>query len=175
MGYAESPRSGDWSLRSALVRLAQPEPVRAGAVLELVRRCDGALHPYVRALESTTVWCDRSLTIDTVGDEPGRPHPDSRASDLARLVRSSPDDLDAVLAGYTALAPLSDDERGALPLLLVALDLDELGDVLAGWADAGPHDPPLGVVDEVCARVFDELGSLGVPRETGPPRRGRSG
>lgn len=42
-GYAEVPRDGDWTLRSALVRFAQPEPVRAGAVLELVRRTDGAL------------------------------------------------------------------------------------------------------------------------------------
>jgi hypothetical protein len=41
--FADAPRSGDWSLRSALVRFAQPEPTRAGAVLELVRRTEGAL------------------------------------------------------------------------------------------------------------------------------------
>jgi len=28
--YAESSRDGDWTLRSALVRFAQPEPTRAG-------------------------------------------------------------------------------------------------------------------------------------------------
>lgn len=42
--YAEAERVGGWTLRSALVRFAQPEPVRASAVLELVRRTDGALH-----------------------------------------------------------------------------------------------------------------------------------
>ena len=42
-GYADVARDGDWTLRSALVRFAQPEPVRAGVVLELVRRTDGAL------------------------------------------------------------------------------------------------------------------------------------
>ena len=173
--YAESTRTGDWSLRSALVRLAQPEPVRAGAVLELIRRCDGSIHPYVRLLEPTTVWCDRSLTMASVEDEPGRPYPDARAADLARMVRSSPADADAVLAGYADQIALADDERTALPLLAVALELDHLGDVLAAWADAGPDDPPLDVVDDVCRNVFERLGSLGVPRQTGPPRRGQGG
>ena len=44
--YAERGRTGDWTLRSALVRYAQPEPARAGAVLELVRRTDAALKPF---------------------------------------------------------------------------------------------------------------------------------
>lgn len=43
LGFADTPRDDDWSLRSALVRFAQPEPTRAGAVLELVRRTEGAL------------------------------------------------------------------------------------------------------------------------------------
>lgn len=43
VGFADAPRLDDWSLRSALVRFAQPEPTRAGAVLELVRRTAGAL------------------------------------------------------------------------------------------------------------------------------------
>jgi len=41
-GFADAPRDGDWSLRAALVRFAQPEPVLAGAVLELVRRTEAA-------------------------------------------------------------------------------------------------------------------------------------
>ena len=53
--YAERPRVGDWTLRSALVRHAQRSPVAASAVLELIRRTDGALHPYRRALERTPV------------------------------------------------------------------------------------------------------------------------
>ena len=36
LNYAESARVGDWSMRSALVRFAQPEPVRAGELLEQV-------------------------------------------------------------------------------------------------------------------------------------------
>ena len=43
LGIGDVPRRDDWTLRAALVRFAQPEPVRAGAVLELVRRTDGAL------------------------------------------------------------------------------------------------------------------------------------
>lgn len=52
--YAERARIGDWTLRSALVRYAQLAPVAASAVLELVRRTDGALHPHRRGLETST-------------------------------------------------------------------------------------------------------------------------
>lgn len=38
-------------MRAALVRYAQPEPLRASAVLELIRRIDAALHPYARDIE----------------------------------------------------------------------------------------------------------------------------
>lgn len=48
--YAERPRADGWSLRAALVRYAQPEPARAGAILELVRRTDGALKPHAKRL-----------------------------------------------------------------------------------------------------------------------------
>src|SRR5262245_38042078 len=41
--FAERPRTRDWSLRSALVRYAQPEPQRVNDILELVRRVDAAL------------------------------------------------------------------------------------------------------------------------------------
>jgi hypothetical protein len=41
--FAERPRTHDWSLRSALVRYAQPEPQRVNDILELVRRVDTAL------------------------------------------------------------------------------------------------------------------------------------
>jgi hypothetical protein len=53
--FAECPRIGDWTLRSALVRYAQRSPVAASAVLELVRRTDAALQPHRRALERTPV------------------------------------------------------------------------------------------------------------------------
>jgi hypothetical protein len=41
--FAERPRTRDWSLRSALVRYAQPEPQRVNDILELVRRVDAVL------------------------------------------------------------------------------------------------------------------------------------
>ena len=56
--FAERSREGDWSLRSALVRYAQPEPERVSQVLELVRRIDFALHPHAKRLakEGTALW-----------------------------------------------------------------------------------------------------------------------
>ena len=43
LNYAERPRVGDWSLRSALVRFAQPEPEAAAELLRAVRRLDAVL------------------------------------------------------------------------------------------------------------------------------------
>lgn len=56
--FAERSRDGDWSLRSALVRYAQPEPQRVSQVLELVRRIDVALHPHAKRLakEGPALW-----------------------------------------------------------------------------------------------------------------------
>lgn len=48
--FAERSREGDWSLRSALVRYAQSQPVRVSQVLELVRRIEAALHPHAKLL-----------------------------------------------------------------------------------------------------------------------------
>jgi hypothetical protein len=56
--YQERSRSGDWSLRSALCRYAQPQPQRVSAVLELVRRIDGAVQPVHGriAKEGPAIW-----------------------------------------------------------------------------------------------------------------------
>jgi hypothetical protein len=55
---AERSRTGDWSLRSALVRYAESEPVRVSQVLELVRRIEAALHPHAKLLqrEGPELW-----------------------------------------------------------------------------------------------------------------------
>lgn len=152
--YAESTREGDWSLRSALVRLAQSEPVRASAVLELVRRCDASLSAFGSRLEN------------------------GRISDLARLRHDDGELFAEVLEGYQAESPLSDEEVAALPYLTVAVTLEELAVVLSNWAAAGAADPPpVEKVDALCAAAFEQLESLGVPREEqfGPPgRRGRT-
>lgn len=188
VNYAESPRRDDWTLRSALVRLAQPEPERVAVALELIRRCDGALHPLVRALERNTVNSDpalrlTALTVDAASvDRPGEgARPDCRAADLARLARERPAELPAILVAYDAAADtaLSDEERVGIPLLAVSLELDELGDLLADWAATGAREPPpLDRFDAICAKAFTGLEHLGVAREqrpNGPGRRPRSG
>ena len=191
LNYAESARTDDWTLRSALVRLAQPEPTRSGAVLELVRRCDAALHPMISTFEAQTVLCDRGLTInrldaetlspetgadaETATDDEGR-YPDARVVDLARLALDAPDRIDAIIEAYGEEAELAEVEQLALPLLGVALRLDALGQLLADWA-AGPQgrQAPVSEVDEICSEVFSRLEEIGVPREQGPPRGRRRG
>ncbi len=125
--YAERPRVGDWTLRSALVRHAQRSPVAASAVLELIRRTDASLQPFRRALASSPV-----ATVDGAADV--RP--------------------------------------GLVDLLCVAAVLDEIGELLAAWAnDRAAIPPPTDAVDRLAARAFGMLAELGVPRETRPPRR----
>ncbi len=176
-GYAESGRTDDWSLRSALVRFAQPEPVRAGAVLELVRRTDGALHPHLRLLESTEVATDPALSAARLADDvrDGLTR-DARAVDLARVLDRF-DDGEEIVARYAEIEGVGDEELGLVPVLRVALVLDDLGDTLTTWAahcsSGGPEAPPVDVVDAACARAFEWLAAAGVPRETGPPPRGR--
>ena len=55
---SECSRVDDWSLRSALVRYAQPEPGRASSVLALVRRIEAVLHPHAKLLrtEGPAIW-----------------------------------------------------------------------------------------------------------------------
>ena len=51
LDLAERPRVHDWSLRAALVRYAQPQPVRASEVYELVRRIELGLRPHLKRLQ----------------------------------------------------------------------------------------------------------------------------
>ena len=180
LNFEESPRSGDYTMRSALVRFAQPEPARAAALLHLVRRLNATLQPVSRQLETNTVIADAALNIDAiVGAGDGRdlgaavaPYADTRLADLARLARSAPTEFDAILDAYVAVAPLDDTEQAALPLLMIALELDKAAAMLATWAPTAPAPGLIAVVDSVCASVFDQLEILGVPEETGPPQRG---
>lgn len=176
LNYAERSRAGDWSMRSALTRFAQPHPERAARVLTLVRRLDAVLHQAMRQLEQHTVVCDRRLSSERIGPEPREAYPDTRVADLARLARSAPEAFAEMLAGYEGASaePLEAAERVALPLLAVALDLDELADTLAEWAARGPEHPPVEEVDATCAQVQRRLDELDVPEEGPPPdRRGR--
>ena len=49
--FAERSRAGDWSLRSALVRYAEGQPVRVSHLIEQVRRTEAALHALGKVLE----------------------------------------------------------------------------------------------------------------------------
>lgn len=176
LDYAESPRRGDWSLRSALVRYAQPQPARASAVLELVRRTDGALKPHARLLDRTTTPTDPEIGPERfagpAGFEPSAAaRVDARSADLARLAVRAPDDLDRVLDEYERIEPLDPDERAAIPLLAVAVELDALGDALADWADDRQGPRPDATVEAVARLAFERLAALGVAREQRPPRR----
>ena len=168
LNYAEEPHDGDWTLRSALVRLAQPDPARVGSLLELMRRLDAPLHHVARHLQRHAVTCDGALAADRLDRPPGDPHPDARTADLARLVAAGLP-VDDVVRGYDSVAPLDREERLAVPLLAVAVRFGQLARRLAAWASAGPADPPVSEVDAVIAEVSARLDELGVPVETGPP------
>lgn len=108
IGLAERARTDDWTMRSALVRYAQPEPLRASAVLELIRRLDGALHPHARAIErgDEPDEAARSLlapaaVLDHLGDvlvawarDPAQSRPDDVVDGLVRDVFGQLADLD---------------------------------------------------------------------------------
>ena len=55
---SECSRVDDWSLRSALVRYAQPQPGRSSEVLAHVRRIEAVLHPQAKLLraEGPEIW-----------------------------------------------------------------------------------------------------------------------
>jgi hypothetical protein len=118
--FAERARVGDWSLRSALVRYAQPEPERVSSLLEQVRRIEFALHPLAKVLEreGPAVWDETTasrpptthaavvgllratMPIDAVADDLAawaddrtRPRPDAAVDECVTTVAGLLDDL----------------------------------------------------------------------------------
>jgi hypothetical protein len=171
VNYAESPRDDDWTLRSALVRLAQSQPQLVADLLQRVRRLDAVLHHVARPLERQTVVCDRGISIDTVDDETD-PYPDTRIADLVRLAASAGEHGDVVIEAYLGEVDLDDAERNALPLLGVALWLDELAEHLVAWARIAPAPAPVDAVQATINAAQQRLDALGVPVEERPPGRG---
>jgi hypothetical protein len=51
LAYAERPRVDDWSLRSALTRYGQPQPLRASRLTEIMRRLDRGLSMHAAEIE----------------------------------------------------------------------------------------------------------------------------
>ena len=181
LAFAETDRDNGWTLRSALVRLAQPEPVRAGALLELVRRFEWALQPMARNLERYLVSADRQLSWSRLIEAedgwafapPEDRYPDARVTDLARLNSGNVDEFKTVLAAYSSRIELEPDELAALPLLALLLSLDQLAETLVIWALVAPNHPPIEQIDEVCHRLHVELEALGVTAEADPARQER--
>jgi len=58
--FSERPRTGDWSLRAALCRYAQPQPARVNRVLDSVRRIEWALQSQQKVLEKEgdAIWAE---------------------------------------------------------------------------------------------------------------------
>lgn len=177
LNYAETPHFDDWTMRSALVRLAQRDPARVGALLQVSRRLDGPLHHVARTLQAEPAICDGAMARwswdpeAVLGQAAAEPYPDVRVADLARAVAAG-HDADRVLAGYQESRPLGREEVLAVPVLAEAARFDLVARDLARWASSDLADPPLDTVDQVTAMVAARLDELGVPEETGPPPRG---
>ena len=67
--FSERARSDDWSLRSALVRYAQPQPQRVNDILDLVRRVEWAIGKQSKRVEKDGAALWAALEADDDGDE----------------------------------------------------------------------------------------------------------
>lgn len=70
LDLSERPRASQWSLRAALTRYAQPQPERASAIMELVRRTEHALRPFAKALERDAAPLQAAVSDDGATDVP---------------------------------------------------------------------------------------------------------
>ena len=118
--FAERSRVGDWSLRSALVRYAEGQPVRVSQLLEQVRRTETAFHALGKVLEKrgAAVWAavdggeaspddariadlvQAAIELDGLGDtlatwadDPAGPRPDDDVDAVTADVQRRLDDL----------------------------------------------------------------------------------
>jgi hypothetical protein len=67
--FSERARTDDWSLRSALVRYAQPQPQRVNDILDLVRRVEWALGKQSKRVEREGAELWSALESGDDGDE----------------------------------------------------------------------------------------------------------
>lgn len=79
--YAERSRAGDWSLRSALTRYAQPQPQRVSDLLDLVRRIEFAIGPHRPTIER-----DGAALWQAVQSTDGPPPADDQLLGLLRAM-----------------------------------------------------------------------------------------
>jgi hypothetical protein len=135
LDFAERARAGGWSLRSALVRYAQPQPRRVSQVLELVRRIEFAVHPLGRlfAGEGRQIWSAAESGAAPSSEEHGV---------AVGLVRAAAE-LDRLADRLVAWAvdragPRPDDEVDSV-VLDVTRRLDDLG---VAREEQRPGPPP---------------------------------
>jgi hypothetical protein len=69
--------------------------------------------------------------------------------------------------------PSDREHAQVVKLLRVVSELDQIGDVLAGWAVDISADPPNAEVDATIQEVGAQLDAIGVPHEERPPPRQR--
>jgi hypothetical protein len=119
--FAERSRTGDWSLRSALVRYAEGQPERVSLLIEQVRRIEGAFHALGKVLEK------RGPELWAAVDATDLPPEDARIVDLVRAAREL-DGLGDVLAAWAEdrTGPRPDGDVDAVTAD-VAQRLDDLG------------------------------------------------
>ena len=114
LDLAERPRVENWSLRAALTRYAQPQPQRGSAVIELVRRCEAALHPHAKLLakRGTELW--PAVASDDDDDDDSEPSDDPTDARILGVLRAMQqlDGLADVLATWAVdrAEPRPDDE-----------------------------------------------------------------
>jgi hypothetical protein len=69
--------------------------------------------------------------------------------------------------------PSDQEQAQVVKLLRVVMELDRIGDVLAGWAVDISADRPDAAVDAATQEVGTRLDAIGVPHEERPPPRQR--
>ena len=125
---------------------------------------------------------DWSLRSALVRYAEGQPERVSRLLESVRRLDAAlhPHARDLERRGEELWAAVTADGAGdggpLVELLRVAVQLDDLGDVMAAWAEDRGGARPDEQVDAVTAATAQRLDELGVPREEAPPRRsGRGG
>jgi hypothetical protein len=130
--FTERPRVDDWSLRSALVRYAQPEPQRVSDLLDAARRIEWAL-----GKNASTIERDGDALWNAL--EHGGAPPDAFVVGVLQGARQL-DDLGDVLATWAVdiNRPRPDAEVDRV-VAEVARHLDEIG-VPKQEAPPGPRN-----------------------------------
>lgn len=147
--FADTPRWGGLSLRSAIPLLTQHDARRGNLLGVAVDRLDVFLDPLRGSLVEDLVLTHGDLHRENIRVTPDGAvildwafaHRDSRAADLGIIYRLWPNGFDDLMAGYVEVSSLSAEERWAIPILAAARGLDHLADRVTRWAAGSGPDP----------------------------------